>query len=164
MLAFYFFATDLIYLVNLIFQISVLNKILSGGFLSYGLETDLNKLFPKTALCTYSDLKLDYTVIAICVLPLNYLTDKFVWGLWWWFLIVAFFTCCMLLHHVIFILSTRYRNHMLCMKGGKYWKIKDVMRIFQGLSESEAIGETVFLQLIIQNIESDTALDLLNLL
>ena len=50
------------------------------------------------------------------------------------------------------------------MKGGKYWKTKDVMRIFQGLSESEAIGETVFLQLIIQNIESDTALDLLNLL
>ena len=53
---------------------------------------------------------------------------------------------------------------MLCKKGGKYWKIKDVMRIFQGLTESEAIGEAVFLQLVIQNLESDTTLDLLNLL
>ena len=164
MLALCYFLSDVLYLVNLVIQISVLNKILKGSFLRYGISTDMNKVFPKTAICVYTDYTNEHTIKAMCMLPLNYLTDKFVFVLWWWFIFMGLLTCCLILHHMLFILSTKYRNHVLCMKGGKYWKVQDVYRIFQGLTESESIGESVLLQLIIQNLESDTALDLLNLL
>ena len=45
----------------------------------------------------------------------------------------------------------------------EYYTYK-TQRLFQGLTNCEAIGESVFLQLIIQNLDSHTNLDLLNLL
>ena len=163
MLALAYFLTDIMYLINLFVQVTVLHKVF-GDFMTYGISADMNVVFPKSASCIINDYTNEQTVIGTCLLPLNYLTDKFVFVLWWWFACVGILTCGQIVHHMLFIFSDRYRNQVLCIKGGRYWTVTDIQRIFQGLTECEAIGESVFLLLIIQNLESDTNLDLLNLL
>ena len=162
-LAFCYFLTDLMYLMNLIIQAMVLNKVFSG-FMTYGIEVNTSMVFPKSAVCLYSDESMEHKIKATCMLPLNYLSDKFCLVLYWWFMVLGISTCCLILHHIFFICSTMYRNHVLCLKGGKYWKKNEINRIFQGLNKSEVISEAVFLQMIIQNLSCDTALELLNLL
>ena len=152
------------YFCNIIVQVTVLDKILNGAFMSYGLEKDFNKIFPKTVHCTYNSLDYSYTVKATCLLPQNYLSDKFVFALWWWFIFVGFATSCLILFHVLSLVSTKTRNHILCFKAGKYWKVHHALRILDGLTWCEAVSENIFMQIIVQNLESDTALDLLNLL
>ena len=94
----------------------------------------------------------------------NYLSDKFFFALWWWFFFLGLATSSLILFHVLFLVSTKCRDHLLCYKAGKYWKIHHAQRILDGLTWCESVSENIFMQMVVQNLESDTALDLLNLL
>ena len=59
------------YLCNMIIQITVLDMIMKGGFVGYGLDRDFEKIFPKTVQCTIVSLDHSYSVKATCLLPLG---------------------------------------------------------------------------------------------
>ena len=162
LLAFCYFTTDTMYMLNLMIQVGVLNNILHGGFLAYGIEMNLDAVFPKVALCIYNDHA--QSVEATCFLHMNYFSDKFVLVLWYWWVILLILTSCLLVFHVAFICSKKFRSHIFYMKAGKFVRQDHLTRILSGLSWSEQVSETIFLQLVVQNLENDTSADLLELL
>ena len=150
-----YFITDCMYLLNLVIQVAIFDQILQGCFLSYGIEMNLEEVFPKTALCIYSDHS--QSVEATCFLHVNYFSDKFVLFLWYWWLVLGILTSCLLVFHVAFICSTWFRHYVFYKKAGRFVRQDHLTRILSGLSWSEKISETIFLQLIVQNLENDTS-------
>ena len=127
-LALAYFITDFMYGVNLICQVLILNSVLNNRFLRYGIDQNLDTVFPKISECTFSDVD-NKQIRAICVLPKNYLSDKFVLFLWYYLLVLGFITLYMLLFHLLFIVKREFRIKILCLKAGKYCQSHHIRRL-----------------------------------
>ena len=158
----YYFCSDVMYFINLVIQVAVLDHVLNGRFIPYGLKMNLDEVFPKSFLCKYSYQS--QSMEATCLLHANFLTDKFVLLIWYWWLILAFLTACQLGYHLAFITSSKFRRQIFYMKAGKLVRQDYLTRIICDLSYGDKISETLFLIMIVQNLQNDTSADLLELL
>ncbi|XP_060526772.1 innexin inx2-like [Cylas formicarius] len=124
--SFRFAVCEFLTLVNLIFQILLMNWYLKGEYLSYGVNVatgawpeSMNRVFPKRAKCNYTRYGASGSVEsrdALCVLPLNTLNEKFFLILWYYFAVLMILTIGALTFRFLFLYSGKVREHLLKMR------------------------------------------------
>ncbi|CAH1402934.1 unnamed protein product [Nezara viridula] len=96
-----FIMCEMLYIVNILLQIQLIDRFLQGNFLNLGMrwirneKEALESVFPKITKCSFN--KYGYAgsvqnLDILCVLPLNIINEKIYTLLWFWFLILLVFT------------------------------------------------------------------------
>lgn len=128
----YFFGyvlTEVLFLLNIVSQIFIMDRFLGGEFSRYGIKVveftewhwearydPMIQVFPRMTKCTFrmfgtsGDLQKHD---AVCVLPINIINEKIYVFLWFWFVILTAITALLLLYRVIFIVLPSVRFHIM---------------------------------------------------
>ncbi|KAH8022445.1 hypothetical protein HPB51_024544 [Rhipicephalus microplus] len=128
----YFFGfvfTEMLYFVNVVAQIFVMDRFLGGEFSTYGIRVieftewhwearydPMIKVFPRMTKCTFhmfgtsGDLQKHD---AVCVLPINIINEKIYVFLWFWFVILSIITGLFLIYRMITIVSSSVRFNIM---------------------------------------------------
>lgn len=124
-----YFLCEVLNFINVIGQIYFTNRFLGYEFTTYGTKVlsfsqmelgsrhdPMDLIFPKVAKCDLhifgasgSQQKLD----ALCVLPLNVLSEKIFIFLWFWYIMVAVFTGMSLVYRIATIAAPPFRKILL---------------------------------------------------
>lgn len=120
-----FVFTELLYFVNVIAQMFIMDKFLGGEFTTYGINVvqftewhwearydPMIKVFPRMTKCTFHMFGTSGDIQkhdAICILPINIINEKIYVFLWFWFVIVTIFTGIFLLYRLVTILVPEVR-------------------------------------------------------
>ncbi|KAL1431956.1 hypothetical protein MTO96_013710 [Rhipicephalus appendiculatus] len=128
----YFFGfvfTEMLYFVNVVAQIFVMDRFLGGEFSTYGARVieftewhwearydPMIKVFPRMTKCTFhmfgtsGDLQKHD---AVCVLPINIINEKIYVFLWFWFVILSIITGLFLIYRMVTIVSSSVRFNIM---------------------------------------------------
>ncbi|KAL3274540.1 hypothetical protein HHI36_015922 [Cryptolaemus montrouzieri] len=121
-------------LVNVIFQIRLMDWFLGGQFSLYGVTiatiqnlSPMDKVFPKVAKCMYYRYGPTSTIEnrdALCVLPLNILNEKFFLILWIWLHLLAALTIIFMLYRCVVMCVPSLRSYLLISHSRYVWCFK----------------------------------------
>jgi len=116
-------------LVNLLFQLWLMDKFLGGMFSEYGTlvasisqldpedrKDPMNLVFPKVAKCVFNKFGGSGTVEiydGLCVLPINIFNEKIYIFMWFWLIILVILTSLSLVYHAVLVSSVQLRAYRL---------------------------------------------------
>jgi len=137
--AYQFLGLELFNLVNTAAQMVVLNKLMAGRWIDYGVHLwnhisfggeklykvdPMEEIFPKMTKCdffTHSSVGQVDKFDAMCLLPLNTVNEKVFLVLWFWFIILTTCSALALIYRLCMIVFPLGRMCMLNRDGSK-WK------------------------------------------
>lgn len=127
---FKFVFCEVLNLVNILFQIFLMDIFFNGQFTTYGSEvlsvseqpfetrTDpMNRVFPKVTKCSFHLYGTSGTIElrdGLCILAMNIINEKIYVLLWFWFIIVTIWTAIHLMFRMVSIASRHSRFMLLC--------------------------------------------------
>ncbi|KAK4304115.1 hypothetical protein Pmani_023940 [Petrolisthes manimaculis] len=124
-----YFVCEVLNFVNVVGQIYFTNRFLGYEFTTYGTDVvkfnqqelgsrhdPMDMIFPKVAKCDFhkfgsSGSKENHD--ALCVLPLNILSEKIFIFLWFWYILVAVLTGLALVYRIVILVAPPVRKIML---------------------------------------------------
>lgn len=122
-------ACEFLNLLNVVFQMLMMDKFLGGQFTTYGwqvlqfTEWDFNvrydpmiKVFPRLTKCTFHRYGSSGDVQkhdAMCILPINIINEKIYIFLWFWFYFLACLTFFTLVYRMVTIASKKLRVRLV---------------------------------------------------
>ena len=154
---------EILYLLNIITQVYVLNVLFDGHFLFYKMQ-DWERVFPKITFCTYkrySARREEVEVFASCLLPINSYLDKIFAVLWYIYVVLALLHILMIIYRVMYVAFTPLRLYTLRRKAGK--AETKVQILLSDLTYMQSVCESIYLSLVLQNLSNSTVLELLEL-
>ena len=120
-----FLACELLFLVNVILQLVLMDVFLGGAFITYGInvwglllkapeerEDPINLVFPKVGKCTFRKFGHSGSVQVfdgICVLPITVVSEKLFVVLWHWLIILFILSCFMLVKQLLTVKSSKMK-------------------------------------------------------
>jgi len=123
------FMTEIIYFLNVLLNIYLIDVFLDGEFRTYGLEVasmmeedpenridPMSRIFPRVTKCIFTKFGPGGGIIrrdALCVLPVNIINEKIYVFLWFWLLILMGITGLNLLYSGFLLISPSVRNLLL---------------------------------------------------
>ena len=154
---------DLLFLTNVVMQVYFFQKYFHGNFVSYSYaERDI--LFPKVTACHYNMTGAhEANVYATCFLSLNSYYDKLFLGLWYVYLLVGILNLVLITYRLLYVSLPPLRLFVLRQKAGERAEHL-VPEIMEGLNYIESVSESLFLSVLLQNLDNDRSLQLLELL
>ena len=157
---------DIIYMLQLVCQILVINSILEGNFLTYGTLRDTKNVFPHKIHCTYEETYEETTlkIYAICYLNLNNIASYATLFLWYWLLALTVLTVLLLVFDIFYVTNENLRIRILEYNSGKFVDRRHIKHVLRGLSKTERFGEVVFLNILVQNLDHIMCNELYNFL
>jgi len=127
--AFRYWFCEVLCLINVIFQMFVMNWFFKGDFLTYGLDVltlddddqddrvdNMIYVFPRVTKCTFRKFGPSGTIEkldALCILPLNIVNEKTYIFIWFWFIILAVATALLVIYRVVVICVPRIRPYLM---------------------------------------------------
>ncbi|CAN7991042.1 unnamed protein product [Ixodes pacificus] len=166
-----FVFTEVLYLVNVISQIFIMDRFLGGEFSRYGLEVlqftewhwearydPMIKVFPRMTKCTFrmfgtsGDLQKHD---AVCVLPINIINEKVYVFLWFWFVILSVITAVFLVYRVATIALPSLRYHIMYSKNRAVESEE-----LRGIINNVGVGDWFIFYQISKNIDQSNMKDL----
>ena len=172
-LVYLYLVSKVLYIVNIIFQLFMLDRLLGATFHDYGLDVirgawsdhdwhdSPGVVFPRVTMCDFKVRRLGnvhrYTVQ--CALPLNLFNEKIYVFLWFWFVFVL---VCSLLGFLVWVVRSMMpgdrllfvQNHLRVMGKLKTKQDKDLLKTF--VHEYLKQDGTFILRLISHNTNNIT--------
>ena len=154
--------SNVMYVLNVISQVYLLDTILDNHFVTLGFEENVNNIFPTQAFCDYEDMVGEAMIVKkiICILPNNSIAKYITVYLWHWYILTFIISVSVVAYDTLFICSETFRKYVLMCKGGKHFKLHFMSRIIENLEWKESVSECLMLTLIFQNLDNDTCLEL----
>ncbi|XP_037082838.1 innexin inx2-like [Pollicipes pollicipes] len=159
-----FVLCDFLNIVNVFFNMFLINRFINGEFMSYGPRcvqyfsnsssmsvSPLTDTFPKLTKCEFQSFGVSGTVEkldAICVLALNILNEKVYLFLWFWLVILSIITVVVFVFRTSLMFVKRFRVPLFQRRAHtmKTADIKDVVKNIK-------IGDFFFLSLLAKNLD-----------
>ncbi|XP_074600503.1 innexin inx2-like [Brevipalpus obovatus] len=153
-------------LVNVWFQIFIINWFLGGQFLTYGFEVlsyngapeeidPMMKVFPKMTKCLFRVYGSSGDVQVYdnyCLLPLNIINEKIYVILWFWLILLAVITTLSLIYRIMSFFSPPVRYTLLKLRARRR-RHRLPARIFNTLMDNLSFGDWFFLSLLGKNLD-----------
>ncbi|XP_077488851.1 innexin inx2-like [Amblyomma americanum] len=149
-LAFVF--TEVLYFVNVVAQIFVMDRFLGGEFSTYGWRVlqftewhwearydPMIQVFPRMTKCTFHMFGTSGDIQkhdAVCVLPINIINEKIYVFLWFWFVILSIITGLFLIYRLVVIVSSSVRFHIMYSRNRNVHSQK-LREIVQAISSAD---------------------------
>ncbi|XP_025988274.1 innexin inx1 [Solenopsis invicta] len=124
-----YFACEVLCLINIIFQLYIMNRFFDGEFLSYGWRvlqlSDIPQeeridpmvyVFPRVTKCLFHKYGPSGTIQqhdSLCILPLNIVNEKTYIFIWFWFFILAVLLITQILYRAMIIFAPFIRPKLL---------------------------------------------------
>jgi len=124
-----YFTCEFLALVNVIFQMYIMNKFLGGEFWDYGSRVmefsemeqyeradPMVYVFPRMTKCIFHKVGPSGDIQrhdALCILPLNIVNEKIYILLWFWFIFLTAVTCLLLIYRLALFVSGKLRSQVL---------------------------------------------------
>lgn len=159
-------------LVNVIFQMLIMNRFLGGEFIKYGINVlaftewdwslrydPMIKVFPRLTKCTFHRYGSSGDVQkhdAMCILPINIINEKIYIFLWFWFVFLFFTTLAALAYRLCTIMMPRFRLAMLHSK----CRLSE-RKVVEKVLEDAKIGDWFLLDMLAKNMDPINYKDLL---
>lgn len=164
---------EVLNLLNVIFQMIVMNRFLGGEFLKYGINVlafsewdwslrydPMIKIFPRLTKCTFHRYGSSGDVQkhdAMCILPINIINEKIYIFLWFWFVFLFLITLGNLVYRVLTIVSSKMRLS----------KVQTNCRLanrdaLEAILKHGDIGDWFLLNLLSKNLDAVNFRDLVN--
>jgi len=163
--AYKYFLCESLALVNVIGQMFLMNTILDGEFLTYGIEVikfmqsdqedrvdPMIYIFPRMTKCTFYKFGLSGEVErhdALCILPLNIVNEKIYIFLWFWFIILAILTSLLVVYRIFILVSHRFRV-FLFKRTYRRIRTADIEKV----AKNSSFGSWYLLYMIGSNIDT----------
>jgi len=124
-----FLFCEVLNLVNILFQIYLMDFFFGGQFSKYGAQVlsvsetafesrddPMNRVFPKVTKCTFHKYGSSGTVEkhdGLCVLAMNIINEKIYIFLWFWFVALSVWTALQVMFRIITVASSQVRWYIL---------------------------------------------------
>jgi len=159
--AYWYYFCELLALLNVIFQIFLINKFLNGVFLSLGLDiltpesSDLEErirpvynAFPTMTKCLFSEYY--HRTDALCMLPLNAFNEYIYKFLWFWLFFLTLCSVSVLALRIVILLAPQAR--ILFLKR-MFCQVKD--GVVNTLVSNTKAGDWLLFDLLCNNLEGN---------
>nr|BDT62919.1 MAG: innexin [Trachysalambria curvirostris majanivirus] len=158
-----FLICDVLYILNIIINIIMTDKVLNGNFISYGknvlvyynsenktsLNNPMHVIFPKITKCDLKLFGVSGTIEKhdfLCILSLNDIYDKLYIVLWFWFWLLCVMNIIVFIYHIFLFIIPKYRR---CLFG--HLNIdKKTLNIFDGY------GDAFLIYLLLRNFDNQS--------
>jgi len=123
------FLTEILYFLNVLFNLYFIDVFLDGEFRKYGLEVaymmeedpenridPMSRIFPRVTKCTFHKFGPSGSLMrrdALCVLPVNIINEKIYVFLWFWLLVLLAVTGMVLIYSAFLLIAPSVRNMLL---------------------------------------------------
>ncbi|KAL3274541.1 hypothetical protein HHI36_015923 [Cryptolaemus montrouzieri] len=134
---------EIMNLLNVVFQIYLMDWFLMGKFTFYGIAVNtfdefspMDEVFPKLTKCMFFKVGPSGTrenIDSLCILPLNILNEKLFLILWFWLYILLVLSVIGLLYRMCVIYSSSIRSYLLAGHS-RYVGRKQAMQVIREMS------------------------------
>merc|ERR1712032_529743 len=123
---------ELLFFVNVVFNIFLIDAFLGGEFSTYGLEVatfvgqdpqyrrdPMSRVFPRVTKCIYEKFGQSGTTEthdALCLLPINVVNEKIYVFLWFWLLLLALITSLFVVFRLVVFCNTSFLGGLIRRK------------------------------------------------
>jgi len=165
--------SDFMNLVNIIFNIFVVDWYLKGNFLTYGPrvllfqlggrekreDNPFSALFPKMTKCNLELFGPSGSIMnhdGLCVLPINVLNERIYFLLWFVFLSLLVMTIIEQIIWIFFVMNQRYRNKFLLrwvLRDQEHQSHKEARAQLRRTLRKIGFGDWLLLYMIARNID-----------
>uniref|UniRef100_A0A2R5L4Q5 Innexin n=1 Tax=Ornithodoros turicata TaxID=34597 RepID=A0A2R5L4Q5_9ACAR len=170
---FSFVFTEVLYLINVVAQIFIVDRFLGGEFSTYGVNVvkftewhwearfdPMIKVFPRMTKCTFYMFGTSGDIQkhdAVCILPINIINEKIYVFLWFWFVILSILTAGFLFYRLVTVLVPEVRFKIIYGRN----RIVDSEKL-RTIVYNLSIGDCFIFYQILKNIDPVYARDIVD--
>ncbi|XP_018335837.1 innexin inx1-like [Agrilus planipennis] len=127
-----YWACECLCLINIIFQLYLMNKFFDGEFLAYGWKVmnfsevaqeervdPMVYIFPRVTKCIFHKYGSSGSIQkhdSLCILPLNIVNEKTYIFIWFWFMLLATLLAFLVIYRILIIIMPKIRPRLMNAK------------------------------------------------